>query len=119
MDLKPCPDSPNCVSSLADPSDRRHHVAPFVFAEPVDDKGEVLKVAVDTIDGVFFRAERGYMRFVFTSKWFRFRDDLELKWEPGDITVHVRSSSRVGHSDLGANRKRVEALRRALGSVLV
>ena len=38
----------------------------------------------------------------------RFTDDIALLVDEADDVTHVRSSSRVGHSDLGKNRKRVE-----------
>ena len=59
--------------------------------------------------------EDNYLHATFTSKLFRFVDDVELLLD-GD-KVHVRSVSRVGYSDLGANRKRVEAIRAALSSI--
>ena len=53
-----------------------------------------------------------YLHATFVSRIFRFVDDLELRAD-GE-TIHVRSASRVGYSDLGVNRKRVEALRAKL-----
>jgi uncharacterized protein (DUF1499 family) len=41
----------------------------------------------------------------------RFVDDVEFLLVPAERVIHVRSASRVGYSDLGTNRKRVEALR--------
>lgn len=104
----PPPKSPNCVSSRAPADDAEHHVAPF--------EGTSLDAVVDAALAMprTTLAERadGYARVVFTSALMRFKDDVELEEEDG--TVHVRSASRVGYSDLGANRKRVEALRAAL-----
>jgi len=48
-----------------------------------------------------------------TSRIFRFVDDLEIAIV-GDSEIVVRSSSRVGRSDLGVNRNRVEDLRSRL-----
>jgi uncharacterized protein (DUF1499 family) len=50
---------------------------------------------------------------VFTSRLLRFRDDVEFLLGPGDA-VQVRSASRLGYSDLGVNRKRVETIRARL-----
>jgi uncharacterized protein (DUF1499 family) len=60
------------------------------------------------------RDESGYLHAECQSRLFRFTDDLELRLDAARGVIHVRSASRVGHSDLGANRKRVEALRRAV-----
>ena len=49
----------------------------------------------------------------FTSLIFRFVDDVDFIVRE-DGTIDVRSASRVGHSDLGANRRRIEDLRERL-----
>ncbi len=56
-------------------------------------------------------AQKGYIHAEFTSFLFRFVDDVEFVLDEGSKTIHVRSASRVGYSDLGVNRKRVEAIR--------
>ena len=45
-----------------------------------------------------------------------FVDDLECRLCPAEGVIHVRSASRTGIYDFGANRARVEALRRRLQS---
>jgi len=40
-----------------------------------------------------------------------YTDDLELLLDEDSGVLHIRSASRIGRSDLGANRKRIEALR--------
>ena len=52
-----------------------------------------------------------YIHAEFTSFLFRFVDDVEFLLDEGSKTIHVRSASRIGYSDLGVNRKRVEAIR--------
>ena len=58
------------------------------------------------------RADYLYARF--TTRWLGFVDDCEFWFDPGAGVVQVRSASRVGRKDLGVNRARVEAIRRAL-----
>ena len=107
--LKPPPASPNCVSSRADPADRIHHIQPLAGTTL-----ETIQRVIESMPRTRVRAvEDGYLHAVFTSALFRFKDDVEFEVD-GDV-VHVRSASRVGYGDLGANRKRVEAIRRALG----
>ena len=60
--------------------------------------------------------ETGYLAGTFTSSIFRFVDDLEVRIDSDRNTVHLRSASRVGRSDLGANRKRVERLKASFHS---
>lgn len=59
----------------------------------------------------------GRLEAVATSGWFRFRDDVMVRVRPegGGARVDMRSVSRVGRSDLGANCKRLTALVSALG----
>ena len=59
------------------------------------------------------RHTEDYLYARHTSHWFRFVDDVEFLLERDLDVVHVRSASRVGYSDLGANRKRVERIRAA------
>ena len=56
-------------------------------------------------------AEERYIHTEFTSAFFRFVDDVEFLLDDGTRTIHVRSASRVGYSDFGVNRRRVEELR--------
>ncbi len=104
----PPPRSPNCVSSRADATDKEHHIAPLQGTTL-----DAVRAHMATLPRVKLEEEADdYLHYVVISAIFRFRDDVRFEQE-GDF-VHVRSSSRVGHSDLGANRKRVEAIRAAL-----
>jgi uncharacterized protein (DUF1499 family) len=105
----PVPKTPNCVSSRADPGDREHYIAPLAGTSLEAVKADMLS---QTRTELVEEAE-GYLHFVTTTLILRFKDDVEFEAE-GDL-VHVRSASRIGHSDLGVNRKRVEALRDRLG----
>lgn len=106
----PCRDSPNCVSTLADPADAEHHIAPFAY------EGEP-KAALDRLVQVVATVERStlvargddWAHFSFKSKVVGFVDDVHVRLEDG--AVQFRSQSRVGHSDLGVNRTRMEDLR--------
>ncbi len=104
----PVPSSPNCVSSRAPASDTVHHIAPL--------QGVSFEAVRDTLLGwprtAVVEEAAGYLHVVCKTPLIGFKDDLEIELE-GE-TVHIRSASRVGYSDLGANRKRVEALRKEL-----
>jgi uncharacterized protein (DUF1499 family) len=110
--LAACPDKPNCVSSQA--SGDAHAVAPFAYA------GDGV-AAFDRLAAVVAAQERarvvtrrpGYLHAEFRSKLMGFVDDLELASDPASKVIHVRSASRLGYSDFGVNRARVDALRAA------
>ncbi len=107
--LRPCPNSPNCVSSESDsPSSR---VGPLTFQGPSEKALQDLKEAVQEMGGEIQEEHNGYLWATFTSRIFRFVDDVEFRMDAADRLIHVRSGSRVGYSDLGVNRRRVEKLR--------
>jgi uncharacterized protein (DUF1499 family) len=107
--LRACPNSPNCVSSESDsPSSR---VEPLAFQGQPEKAWSDLKETVRALGGKIQEEHEGYLWTTFTSKVFRFVDDVEFRMVSTDGMVHVRSGSRVGYSDLGVNRRRVEKLR--------
>ncbi len=55
-----------------------------------------------------------YLYAEYTSTLIGFVDDVEFYFPPNAKIIHVRSASRLGHSDLGVNRKRVESIRARL-----
>lgn len=108
--LSACPDSPNCVSTTA--SIESQKMLPINFS---GDSVEMLSKIKSTITKDFPRAklitETGnYLHFEFTSPMFRFVDDVEFLINDKELILHFRSASRVGHSDLGANRKRMSKI---------
>jgi uncharacterized protein (DUF1499 family) len=111
--LAPCPSSPNCVSS--DAPEGAHHVPPFRLAVPPDEAWEAVQEAVSEMPRTrIVKATSDYLHAECRSAIFRFVDDLELQLRPAQGVIAVRSASRLGYSDLGVNRRRVEALRAAL-----
>lgn len=113
--LLPCPESPNCVSS--DASDEEHSIAALSLEGDPAAAWSALRAAVERTPRTEVIEDTGaYMHVEFTSLLFRYVDDVEFDLRPAAGTIAVRSASRLGHSDMGANRKRVEALREALES---
>jgi len=108
--LKPCPASPNCVCSQSD--DAEHRVPPFEYGGTAEQALDALNEVISRRSGALV-VERGptYLRAEFRSRLFRFIDDVEFAAGPDEGQLHVRSASRAGYSDLGANRARVESLR--------
>ncbi|MCE5264573.1 MAG: DUF1499 domain-containing protein [Deltaproteobacteria bacterium] len=114
--LAACPDSPNCVSSQS--TDPRHAIAPLRYEGPAEKAWKRLIKAVSEMKRArIVVAQDQYFRAEFTSALFRFVDDVEFLLDDSARTIHVRSASRIGHSDLGVNRKRVEEIRSRFQSV--
>ena len=109
----PCPTSPNCVSSMAPPGDQSHYVTPLSFKDKDLIKSQILELK--ELNGYsLISHENNYFYFECTTLLMRYTDDLEILIVPEQNLIHIRSASRLGHSDLGANRKRVEFIRKQL-----
>jgi uncharacterized protein (DUF1499 family) len=108
----PCPDSPNCVSTQA--ADVEHRIEPIPFDGPTDRVVQRLKSAIATVPRMRIVTEKDdYIHAEATSLIFRFVDDVEFLVDREAKLIHFRSASRVGRSDLGVNRSRMERIRRA------
>jgi uncharacterized protein (DUF1499 family) len=107
-----CPSSPNCVSSLA--TDEEHRIEPLRYTGSRDAAQlRMIKAIQNQPHARITANEPGYLHVEFTTAIMRFTDDVEMLLPEGAGLIQVRSASRVGYSDLGANRRRVETLRKA------
>lgn len=110
--LTPCPESPNCVSSQA--SDEAHRVEPLLLkGSPAQTQALLVKLLANEPRVRLIEQSADYLRAEFSSQVLRFVDDVEFLI--GEQAVDIRSASRLGYSDLGVNRKRIEHLRQRLG----
>lgn len=108
----PCPSSPNCVSSDAERESQR--VEALRFAGDAADAWRRARIALLSLPRTRVLDEApAYLHAESTTAVMRYRDDLELWLRPERGEIAVRSASRLGHGDMGANRARVEALRAA------
>lgn len=109
--LTPCPSTPNCVSSKSE--DLEHYIEPLVYE---GDGITRLKELITQQPRTRIIAESdNYLYAQFTSQWLGFVDDVEFYLNPSEAgVIEVRSTSRLGESDLGVNRKRIETLRELL-----
>ena len=107
--LSSCPSTPNCVSSQS--VDAEHSVEPFTYSSPQKAFSD-LKTVIQSLDRAKIITEtKDYLYVEFTSALMGFVDDVEFYLDGGKKVIHVRSASRLGESDLGVNRKRVETIR--------
>ena len=106
------PSTPNCVSSQG--TDKGHHVPPLRFSGDPRVAMQRVKAIVQAMPRTQVIDSRGdYLYARFSTPFLGFVDDVEFYCD-GKV-IHVRSASRLGYSDLGVNRKRVEAIRTAFG----
>jgi uncharacterized protein (DUF1499 family) len=108
--LSPCPDSPNCVSTRS--SDSRHVIEPLPFrGSKADTMAAILEVVDKMVRTTIITQRQDYLHVEYRTK-MGFVDDVEFHLDEATGTVHFRSASRVGYSDLGVNRKRMEEFSR-------
>ena len=107
--LASCPSSPNCVSSQA--SDN-HAIAPLRFSGDAQAALRKLKAVVEAMPRTrIIDSKPDYLYAEFSTALMGFVDDVEFYCD--GTAIQVRSASRLGYSDLGVNRKRVEVIREA------
>ncbi len=110
--LSPCPASPNCVSS--DMTDS-HSIAALDIAGDPNEAWQALRAYLETQPRVVIKiSDSSYLRTEFRTRLLRFTDDVEFHLRPDENRIAVRSASRLGYSDFGANRRRLESIRQAL-----
>jgi uncharacterized protein (DUF1499 family) len=108
--LSPCPSSPNCVSSQS--SDKAHAIEPLPFTGTVTGAHAALRRLILSMKRAQIVTDvDDYIHAEFTSAIFRFVDDAEFWLDENAKVIHVRSAARIGNSDFGVNRKRMEDIR--------
>ncbi|MGA7578876.1 MAG: DUF1499 domain-containing protein [Desulfobaccales bacterium] len=111
--LAPCPHKPNCVSSQAAARDQQHYIEGLTYSGEPGQARERLEGAIAGMKRaqVVVRAAN-YWRAEFRSALWRFVDDVEFLFDDNARRIDIRSAARVGYSDFGVNRRRMEEIRR-------
>lgn len=108
--LKPCPSRDNCVSSQERGS--RYEIEPLRFnGSPREARDHLLRIIASRPGAKIVVADAEHIKVEFRTRWLRFVDDADFLI--GNGVVEVRSASRLGYSDFGVNRKRIEEIRQA------
>jgi uncharacterized protein (DUF1499 family) len=109
--LSSCPSSPNCVISQGDPGS--HYIAPLTLSgDPALAFRQLRALLAARADTTIVVEEPNYLRVEFRTTFFV--DDGEFLLSEEGRRIEIRSASRVGYSDLGKNRARLEEIRRGL-----
>lgn len=116
--LGPCPDTPNCINS-----EFKNDTAHFIDALPYQGKSIVeanllIKDAVQKTGGQITIDDNDYIAATYSSKLFRYIDDVEIRVDNEHKIIHFRSASRVGRSDFGVNKKRIDLIKNKLRTEL-
>jgi uncharacterized protein (DUF1499 family) len=109
--LAPCPAKPNCVCSEF-PKDAAHYIEPIDYSDTGAERAWAdIQRAIEELGGEVTFVDGEYLAATFSSSIFGFVDDVECRLDAPRKRIQIRSASRVGYSDLGVNRKRVEAIK--------
>ena len=100
--LSPCTNNTNCV--FVEWYFKNVHLA---FSNLTEITLKLPRITILTTSNI-------YLHVIVRSLIFRFPDDLEVLKLPQKKLIQVRSSSRLGVSDLGVNKARIDSLYRHL-----
>jgi len=110
--LARCTEKPNCICTEY-PDDASHYAEPIVIPSHMDNPEEIsqlVKAVIEEAGGDVQIQSNSYLSAVFESRFLGFIDDVEVRIDLSRGRIYLRSASRVGYSDLGANLKRVNRL---------
>lgn len=111
--LSTCPSTPNCVVSQS--ADAEHQIAPIAYLGDRATARETLLKVLSVVPRTQVVGQTAdYIRAASESRLLGFVDDLEFYFPADTAVIEMRSASRLGESDLGVNRRRLEQIRLAL-----
>ena len=108
--LTPCSNKPNCICTEY-PNHKLHYTTAIKYKELNLDK---LLQAIKSSGGIIITEQPNYIAATYQSRLFKYVDDFELRIDEENQLIHLRSASRVGHSDMGANMKRIDNFKKIL-----
>jgi uncharacterized protein (DUF1499 family) len=112
-EFQPLPNTPNCVSTQAEKTDKVHYVSPIPFLglEIKDASHSMLQILLSFPRVTVVQHLENYIWAEFKSKGFGFIDDVEIYFPDNKKYIEYRSASRIGTSDFGVNRARYEKIK--------
>ena len=114
--LSSCPESPNCV--VTQNADETHTIAPINYETDLDTARETLLKVLSVVPNTEVTEQTdNYIRVQSTSRLMGFIDDAEFYFPTDKKAIEMRSASRLGESDLGVNRRRLEQIRLAMADL--
>ena len=104
-----CPEKPNCVSTKNTHS--KTYIDPIKYVVSKDEAKKLLFMTLESfVDSRVINEKDNFIYIEFVSEIFGFVDDVEFYFNKPGI-IEFRSASRIGYSDLGVNRNRMESIR--------
>ena len=116
--LSPCPDTPNCISTEFEDDSSHYTDAIKYTAENNENIMQTIIEVIKETDGSVIKTDTDYISATYTSSIFRYVDDFEIRLDKDNQLIQIRSASRVGRSDFGANLKRINHFKNRLSEKL-
>lgn len=111
--LSGCDNLNNCTASTA--STKKNYIKPIEYQKSNNDVIKRIAAVISVQKGTMIRTQdTHYLHATYKTALLGYMDDLELLLDNSSGILHIRSASRIGRSDFGVNRKRIEALRALL-----
>ena len=111
----PCPKSPNCVSTHA--TDDKQKMNPIKFSGSLNEaKDKIIDIISSLKRSKIITNKENYIHAEFRTATFKFVDDVEFLFDDSEKIIHFRSRARLGYSDMGVNRKRMETIGNMYGN---
>lgn len=109
-----CPQTPNCVSTMANPKDEEHFIAPLAYTGSREKAQARLETLLQELPRQkLIKKQSDYWHYEFRSAMMKFVDNVEFYFPEREKVIHMRSASELGYSDHGVNRKRLTAIQKA------
>ena len=106
----PCPKTPNCVSTLA--TSKQHAIDPINYSGSLSEAKEKIIKIINLLKRTKIVTDKeNYIHVEVRTAIFRFVDDVEFLFDDNEKIIHFRSRARLGYSDMGVNRKRMEGIK--------
>lgn len=107
--LSPCSDKPNCVSTFS--NGEEHRMEPLAYdGETSDVHHQLTNIINQMPNTTIINTESDYIYAEFHTPFLRLIDDVEFYFDSENGLIHFRSASRLGYSDLGVNRERMDVI---------
>ncbi|MEE9334345.1 MAG: DUF1499 domain-containing protein [Granulosicoccaceae bacterium] len=107
--LGDCSKKPNCMGSQS--SRKNQTVEALAITSNASNAMPILIAVIRELGGEIAQQQGKYLHATFKTPVMGYTDDVELLVDKANNVIQIRSASRLGHSDLGANKKRIDNIR--------
>ncbi len=110
--LLPCPQTPNCATTSGKQDVLSEKPLTYYGFTREEAREAIIYVINELGNATIKEQGNNYFWVECRSRLLRFSDDLEIYLPEKQKVVHIRSASRIGYYDFGANQKRIDDIRK-------